>query len=94
MTTTTNQERDEAMRAAMLSQMIEVKDTLILDLCAALEACANRNRYDGDAWHDQGVDTRRDASWRAAERGYKMLEHVGWNTEKPESPTNQEHGEG
>lgn len=32
----------------------------------ALEECASRCRYDGDLFHDQGNELRRDASWKAA----------------------------
>lgn len=34
---------------------------------SVLRECANRLRYDGDLFHDQGNEMRRDASWRAQE---------------------------
>jgi hypothetical protein len=40
---------------------------------AALKECANRCRYDGDLFHDQGNIIRRDASWMAADMAAEAL---------------------
>lgn len=40
---------------------------------AALRECASRCRYDGDLFHDQGNEMRRDASWKAAEMAAEAL---------------------
>lgn len=42
-------------------------------LVKALEECAIRCRYDGDLFHDQGNEMRRDASWRAADMATAAL---------------------
>ena len=39
----------------------------------ALKECAIRCRYDGDLFHDQGNEMRRDASWRAADMANAAL---------------------
>jgi hypothetical protein len=39
----------------------------------ALEECANRCRYDGDLFHDQRNELRRDASWKAADMARDAL---------------------
>lgn len=44
---------------------------------AALLECASRCRYDGDLFHDQHNETRRDASWRAAEMAQAALDSLG-----------------
>jgi hypothetical protein len=39
----------------------------------ALEECASRCRYDGDLFHDQHNELRRDASWKAADMATTAL---------------------
>lgn len=55
---------------------LEARDKTIAELVEALEKCAQRNRYDGDLFHDQGLESRMEASWSAWEDASKLLYRI------------------
>lgn len=64
----------EALTAA--ADALEARDKTIAELCEALEKSAQRNRYDGDLFHDQGIESRMEASWSAWEDASKLLHRI------------------
>jgi hypothetical protein len=63
-------------RLKLLADALEARDKTIAELCEALEKCAQRNRYDGDLFHDQGLESRMEASWSAWEDASKLLYRI------------------
>lgn len=50
------------------------------DVREALKECASRCRYDGDLFHDQQNEQRRDASWKAQEMAERALASLSSTT--------------
>lgn len=67
--------------------MNESYGQLVELLMNALKSCAQRNRYDGDYFHDIGLEDRQDASWEAFTQACEALELAashGYDKWKPE----------
>lgn len=70
-------DNSKALRAIELAQVNGLFDPLIdiQRMRALLAECAQRLQYDGDLWHDQGIEDRRDASWGMAMQVREALGH-------------------
>ncbi len=67
--------------------MNESYGQLVELLMNALQVCAQRNRYDGDYFHDVGLEDRQNASWEAFTQANDALEiaaNYGYERWKPE----------
>lgn len=47
-------------------------------LMEQLDSCAQRNRYDGDLFHDQGLENRMEASWKEYYAAQDLLRQCGY----------------